>query len=197
MPHQKTRKQRRRGLSSLTKRRGGGGLPSVRIPHSGRAGYLLQGGGNPFLLDPEWKWERKRICRWIAKDTCMQSVLRLVQQNGSRQESRLKKDPPTYRHEYEDPPIPVNHDSQKPSHLHISVVAAVSEIALHHQDSGGAVLSLPLRRRFPPQFEMGAPDALNGTSEGGGDRARPGTKWECTNATGGQTRGQRTGKKCV
>ena len=112
---------------------------AVRIPHSGRAGYLLQGGGNPFLLVPEWKWERKRNCRWIAKDTCMQSVLRLVQQNGARQESRLKKDPPTYRQEYEDPPIPVNHDSQKPSHLHISVVV-VSEIALH-QDSGAAVLS--------------------------------------------------------
>ena len=79
MPHHGTRKQRERSpLSSLSNameedKEVRPRSAAAYIPHSARAGYFLQEGGNPFPVpsqqrgDREEREERRRICRALPE----------------------------------------------------------------------------------------------------------------------------------
>ena len=139
MPHQKTRKQRRRGLSSLTKRRGGGPSSAYRIQDAQDIFY--KEAEIPSSSTQSGNGKGRESVDGLPKIPACNLSCVLCNRMELGRRAGSKKDPPTSRQErIRRSPIPVNHDSQKPSHLHISVVV-VSEIALHHQDSGGAVLS--------------------------------------------------------
>ena len=150
MPHQKTRKQRKRGLSSQTKRRrgeGGEGGPSsaYRIRDAQDILYKKAEIPSPSLSgNGKGRESVDGLPSYSkgTKDTCMQSVLRLVvQQNGARRRAGSTK---IHQHVDKSTRIPYsailrNHRfSTYPSSLPLSKIASIKI----------------LERSFPPPLSV-------------------------------------------